>query len=131
MIQPPSPTGLFTFTSLFTDLPGRTGTGSPLASFLLGQVQTFSIDVQQNTLRPRAMSQEYFAQDDWTLSSRLTLNLGLRYTLNFPSTETSDQGAVFNLASQKLDYLGRDGFPRSGRDLQKDNFGPRLGSPGA
>ena len=29
--------------------------------------------------------------------SRLTVNAGLRYTLNFPSTETDDQTAVFNL----------------------------------
>lgn len=125
--QPPSPTGSFTFTSLFTDLPGRTGTGSPLASFLLGQVQTFSIDVQRDTLRPRAESQEYFVQDDWVASSRLTFNLGLRYTLNFPSTEASNQGAIFNLASQQLDYLGRDGYPRSGRDLRRNNLGPRFG----
>jgi hypothetical protein len=128
IVQPPSPTGSFTFTSLFTDLPGRAGTGSPLASFLLGQVQTFSIDVQRDILRPRAASQEYFVQDDWTPSNHLTVNLGLRYTLDFPSTEASNQGAVFNLASQQLDFLGRDGYPRSGRDLRKNNFGPRFGA---
>jgi hypothetical protein len=127
IIQPPAPTGSFRFSSLFTDLPGVTGTGSPLASFLLGQVQTFSIDLQRRALRPRAMIQEYFAQDDWKVSPRLTVNAGLRYTLNFPSTEADDQGAVFNLRTERLDYLGRDGFPRTARELQKTNFGPRLG----
>ena len=34
---------------------------------------------------------------------------------------------VFNFAPQQLDYLGRDGFPRSARELHKGNFGPRLG----
>jgi hypothetical protein len=34
---------------------------------------------------------------------------------------------VFNLHTQRLDYLGRDGFPRSARDLKKGNLGPRLG----
>ena len=58
-MQPPSPDGNFRFSTLFTDFPGRTNTGSSLASFLLGQVQTFSIDVQQRTLRPRAWVQEY------------------------------------------------------------------------
>lgn len=127
IVQPPSPDGNFRFSTLFTDFPGRTNTGSPLASFLLGQVQTFSIDVQQNTLRPRAWVQEYFIQDDWKPAANLTLSAGVRYTLNLPSTEVNDQGAIFNLASQQLDYLGRDGHPRSGRDLRKNNWGPRLG----
>lgn len=127
VIQPPSPTGLFQFSSLFTDLPGVTGTGFSLASFLLGQVQRFSIDLQQRVLRPRAHIQEYFVQDDWKVSPRFTVNGGLRYTLNFPSTEADNQGAVFNLATQKLEYLGRGGFSRSSRELHKLNFGPRLG----
>ena len=46
VIQPPSPTGSFTFNQLGSDLPGTANTGAPLASFLLGQVQTFSIDLQ-------------------------------------------------------------------------------------
>jgi Carboxypeptidase regulatory-like domain/TonB dependent receptor len=127
IIQPPSPTGIFQFTTLFTDLPGTTGTGNPLASFLLGQVQTFSIDLQQKAIRPRAHIEEYFVQDDWKVSRRLTINAGVRYTLNFPSTEVDNQGAIFNLSTQQFDFLGKDGFPRSGRELHKLDFGPRLG----
>jgi hypothetical protein len=51
----------------------------------------------------------------------------VRYTLNFPSTEADDQGAVFNLQSRTLEYLGSNGFPRSSRQLHKMNFGPRAG----
>ncbi len=127
IIQPPSPTGLFSFSSLFTDMPGTTGTGFSLASFLLGQVQTFSIDLQQKAIRARAHIQEYFIQDDWKATSRLTVNAGLRWTLNFPSTEVDDQGAIFDLQTQQLDYLGQKGFPRSGRTLHWHDFGPRLG----
>jgi len=127
VLQPPSPTGLFSFSSLFTDLPGTTGTGFSLASFLLGQVQAFSIDLQQKLIRARAHIQEYFFQDDWKATSRLTVNAGLRWTLNFPSTEVDNQGAVFNLQTQQLDYLGKNGFPRSGRNLHWHDFGPRLG----
>ena len=99
-MQPASPTGPFTFSNLFTDLPGTANTGTPFASFLLGQVQQFSIDLQQERIRNRAHFQEYFVQDDWRVSERVTVNAGLRYTLNFPSTEVSDQAAVFNLATQ-------------------------------
>ena len=54
VIQPPSPTGTFRFTTQTTDLPGTTGTGSSLASFLLGQVQNYSVDLQNARLsRPR------------------------------------------------------------------------------
>ncbi|HUL76282.1 MAG TPA: carboxypeptidase regulatory-like domain-containing protein [Vicinamibacteria bacterium] len=127
IVQPPSPTGLFRFTSLGSDLPGKGGTGSSLASFLLGQVQSFSIDLQHQEFRERANVLESFIQDDWRATSRLTINAGLRYTLNFPSTEVHDQSAVFNLATQKLEYAGQDGTPRAARTLHWGDLGPRLG----
>ena len=127
IVQPPSPTGSFRFTSQGSDLPGTTGTGLSLASFILGQVQGFSIDLQHGEFRERAKVLETFVQDDWRPSSRLTVNAGLRYTLNFPSTEASDQSAVFDLATQKLEYAGRDGHPRAARRLHGDDLGPRLG----
>jgi hypothetical protein len=136
VVQPPSPTGQFAFNTLFTNSQGIPTVGTPLASFtgnslasfLLGQVQTFSIDLQDSVLQPRAHIQEYFVQDDWKASSRLTINAGLRYTLNFPSTILNNQGAVFNLQTQQLDYLGQNGFPDTARELHKLDFGPRLGA---
>ncbi len=134
VIQPPSPTGQFTFSNLFTNLPTDTATasntGTPLASFLLGQVQQFSIDLQQDEIRNRAHFQEYFIQDDWRVSDRVTVNGGVRYTLNFPSTEENNQAAVFNLETRQLEYLGSNGQPRAARRLHKNNFGPRLGVVG-
>jgi hypothetical protein len=127
IVQPPSPTGLFRFTSLGSDLPGTTGTGLSLASFMLGQVQNFAIDLQTLEFRERATVLEAFIQDDWRASSRLTVNAGLRYTLNFASTEVDDQSAIFNLATQQLEYAGRDGNSRAARELHWDNLGPRLG----
>jgi hypothetical protein len=127
VVQPPSPTGSFTFSNLFTDLPGVANTGTPLASFLLGQVQQFSIDLQQQEIRNRARIQEFFIQDDWRINDRLTVNAGVRYTLNFPSTEVNNQVAVFNLQTEQLEYAGRDGQPRAARRLHKTDFAPRLG----
>ncbi len=135
VIQPPSPTGNFSFSTLFTNSQAiptigtalSSFTGNALASFLLGQVQTFSIDIQERVLRPRANIKEFFVQDDFKASSRLTINAGLRYTLNFPSTDADDQGAVFNLQTQQLEFLDQNGFGESARRLHKGDFGPRLG----
>jgi hypothetical protein len=123
VVQPPSPTGSFTFNNIGSDLPGNSATGTPLASFLLGQVQNFSIDLQTSQIQERAHFEEYFIQDSWKVSDTFTLNPGLRYTLNFPSTEINGQTAVFNLQTQQLQYPGTDPV----RPLKKDNFGPRLG----
>ena len=123
VVQPPWPTGQFVFSTVGSDLPGVAGTGNPFASFLLGQVQTFAIDLQQTEIQERARIQEYFVQDDWTLSDRVSVNAGLRYTLNFPSTEINGQTAVFNLQTRQLEYPGTDPV----RPLKKNNVGPRLG----
>jgi hypothetical protein len=126
-VAPPNPTGSFAFTTTGTNQQGVTGTGNSFASFLLGQVDTFSIDLQRSKLRPRDHIQEYFVQDDYRVSDRLTLNIGARYTLHSPSTESTNQGAVFNLTTQELDYLGQDGNSRSARELHYDNVAPRVG----
>lgn len=131
-LQPPSPTGNFQFTNTFTAGLSATGTpvantGNSFASFLAGPVTRFSIDAQSEVLKPRATIAEFFVQDDWRATPRLSVNLGVRYTLNRPSTVADNRGAVFNLQSQKLEYFGQGGFPHSARDLSKKNFGPRAG----
>lgn len=132
VLQPPSPTGNFQFSNIFTAGLSSTGapvanTGNSVASFLVGQVTRFRIDAQSELLKPRATVAEFFVQDDWRVTSRLSANLGVRYTLNFPSTVAEDRGAVFNLETQKLDYFGQNGFPRTARNLEKLNLGPRVG----
>lgn len=132
VLQPANPTGNFQFTNIFTGGLAASGsvianTGDAFASFLTGEVGRFSIDVQPEVIQPRAKIAEAFLQDDWRVGRRLTLNLGVRYTLNFPSTVIGNRGAVFHLATQKLDLLGANGFPRAVRDLEKRNVAPRAG----
>lgn len=135
ILQPPSPTGQFTFNQVLTNSTGASGaptglstlTGNFFASFLLGQVQNFAIDIQPEKLSPRAQFLELFAQDDYRINSRLTLNLGVRYTLNFPSIEKNNRSAVFNLQTRQLDYAGRNDVPEPARQLHKNNFAPRAG----
>ena len=126
-IAPPNPTGSFSFTTTGTNQQGVTNSGNAIASFLLGQVDTFQIDLQENRIRPRDHIEEYFVQDDWKLTNRLTANIGARWTLHFPSVEKNNQGAVFNLGTQQLDYLGVNGNSRSARELHLGNVAPRIG----
>jgi hypothetical protein len=120
IVNPANPTGSYAFTTTGTD--SSTGAnGNALASLLLGQVNAFSIDIQKQVLQPRAHIAEFFFGDDWKVSNRLTLSLGTRYTLNFPSTEVHNQTAVFNLQTQVLN------FPHTARELECCNFGPRAG----
>ena len=121
VLNPPNPTGSFAFTTTGSNSSAVAGSGNALASLLLGQVNAFTIDIQKQVIQPRAHIAEFFVGDDWKVSPRLTLNLGVRYTLNFPSTEKHDQGAIFNLGTQVLD------FPHTGRELECCDFGPRVG----
>lgn len=121
VLNPPNPTGSFAFTTTGSNSASVSGSGNALASLLLGQVGTFSIDIQRQVIQPRARIAEFFVGDDWKVSPRLTLNIGTRYTLNFPSTEVNDQGAVFNLQTQVLD------FPHTAREVYWGDFGPRVG----
>ncbi|MDQ6705017.1 MAG: carboxypeptidase regulatory-like domain-containing protein, partial [Acidobacteriota bacterium] len=120
ILNPANPTGSYAFTTTGTNSSTGAG-GNALASILLGQVNAFSIDIQSQALLSRAHIAEFFVGDDWKVSGRLTLNIGTRYTLNFPSTEAHNHGAVFNLKTQVLD------FPHTARELECRDFGPRLG----
>ncbi len=133
-VAPPNPTGSFAFTTTGTNQQGlvvaptdKRTNGNAVAGFLLGQVDTFSIDLQESKIRPRDHIEEYFVQDDWKLTNRLTANIGARWTLHFPSVEKNNQGAVFNLQTQQLDYLGVNGNSRSARELHYGNVAPRIG----
>jgi len=121
VLNPPNPTGSFAFTTTGSNSSAATGSGNAIASLLLGQASSFSIDVQNKVIQPRAHIAEFFLGDDWKVSQRLTLNIGTRYTLNFPSTEVNNQGAVFNLQTQVLD------FPHTAREVHWGDFGPRVG----
>jgi outer membrane receptor protein involved in Fe transport len=68
--------------------------GAPFASFLLGVYNTVSLRDSLITYNYQWRSAAAFIQNDWHLRPGLTLNLGLRYTLQLPRTEQNDlQGA--------------------------------------
>jgi len=84
------------FSFLGTSVPGVTSfnSGSSFASFLLGDAHSGRTETN------RYVAQLYryhgfYAQDDWRLSPRLMLNLGLRYEFTRPPVDGSDQYSDF------------------------------------
>jgi len=106
------------------------------ASFLFGQPVFFlqgGGDLSRN-LRGKAVN--LYAQDTYKVSSRLTINYGLRYELPFPYTEQKNrqnlwipgrQSVVFPTAPTGLLYPGDPGVPRGLIQTDKKAIAPRVG----
>jgi hypothetical protein len=103
--QPASPRGNLGFSSTLTDNPSAPGTGGTgFASFLAGLTDGGSINNLHNVDYFR-YTYAFYAQDDWKVTSKLTLNLGLRYELFLPVTERKDQLATFDLTNPSTPTL--------------------------
>ena len=85
-------------------------------------------------IRDRAM--DLYGQDNYKVTSRLTVNLGLRYELPFPATENKNRVNIFVPGAQSkvipgapagLLYPGDSGVPAGLISTQKTAFAPRVG----
>jgi hypothetical protein len=143
ILQPPSPRGEFIFSGQFSRDPNNlSDTGLGTADFLLGKVSHADIASFINDVFQQP-GYFFFVQDDFKVSRKLTLNLGLRYDFVFHAREKYDAFANFNIDTRTLDIAaGRnDPLPpnfypniavnrNASRSLvpnDKNNFGPRIG----
>jgi Carboxypeptidase regulatory-like domain/TonB dependent receptor len=124
----------YSFSGVYTQNPqSRTGTGNPLADFLLGYTSSSSVSTASDSESRQHIWQGY-VQDDWKATSRLTVNAGLRYELPLPFYETSNHYADAILEPGPLygtlldaSQAGLHGYRRSFVDPNFRNFAPRLG----
>lgn len=137
-----APSGIFDFSRLFTQGPNpvqsSATSGYGLATFLLGDVTSGSQELVQ-PISTRGLYYSFYAQDDWRVNNRLTLNLGLRYSIPFGDKEKygrlawfepntpNPQGPVAGLPN----LTGMIGWLGNGISNQietdKNNFAPRFG----
>jgi outer membrane receptor protein involved in Fe transport len=68
-----------------------------------------------------------FVQDDWKVTSKLTLNLGLRYDYGTPFFSPTNELSMFDPDQRRMLVAGQDGVSRYIVNPDRNDFGPRLG----
>jgi len=120
--------GRFAFDSAFTSDPNDTAaTGDSMAGFLLGAASAIEQDFLLMFPGIRVVETGSFFQDDWRVSGRLTLNLGVRYELDPPAVEVADRWTNFDVSTGKLRIAGFNSGRRVGVTGDRNNFAPRFG----
>jgi hypothetical protein len=117
--QPNGVTGKFGFNGLET--------GNGFADFLFGALNTgASVQVQNAMVSTRAWAYAFFLQDDFKVTPKLTLNLGLRYQYDQSYREIHKGLAFFNPYTVEWEQFGVNAPPTT-FDPSKKQFGPRVG----
>ncbi|MEX2263738.1 MAG: TonB-dependent receptor [Bryobacteraceae bacterium] len=131
--------GTFNFSHLETALPGVAGSGNAFASFLLGAVDSGTSYFRDSLPGGRYKYYGGFIDDTYKVTPKLTLNIGLRYEVQVPTSDPLGRisymdPSVPNPGAGNLpgafifggDGAGREGFNRF-FDIHWMNFAPRIG----
>ncbi len=102
-------------------------TNNALGDLLLGFPLLTSVARVDNPQQIRTESYNFFINDSYRVTQRLTLNAGLRYEYNSPPVDADDRANIFDVATRTLVQVGTNGVPRSGFEADKNNFAPRVG----
>jgi hypothetical protein len=108
-------------------------TGDGMADFLLGMASQYNWDTPLQ-VDLRSWNMGFYVQDDYKITSRLTLNLGLRYEVVLPFIDKRDRMGIFDTytdpANPRLIYAGSEGHDRFNRAMfatDTNNWMPRIG----
>jgi hypothetical protein len=139
--------GAVTFSNRFSS-GGIASQGNPYADFLLGIPTTAARAFPPLGQFANHWFYDFFALDDFKISSKLTLNIGVRYELHPPWHENSNRLSLFDIGLGKIvipdaamsqvssllpaNYVGvvsasAAGLPQSLVSTDKNNFAPRIG----
>jgi hypothetical protein len=97
-IQPPKSRGSYSFNGFFTGSGGISNAGSGVADFLVDQMASASVS-NENYIADYAWYRGAYAQDDWKITRKLTLNLGVRYDYFQSPAERDGNQANFVVTS--------------------------------
>ena len=117
--QPNAVDGQFDFSTAFT--------GDPFSDFLFGKISSGSLQVQNAFVSTRAWAYSAFVQDDFKVTPKLTLNLGVRYQYDQSFHEIHHGLANFNPYTASWEQFGVNGRPDTTLDPSKKQFEPRIG----
>jgi outer membrane receptor protein involved in Fe transport len=128
------PSGNFSFVAAGTGLLNNAATGNGYASMMMGFVSQVQV-INPPQFRFTNWGFGAFLQDDWKVTSRLTLNLGLRYDIE-PGRH-ADNGTMSGFDLAKINpaagvpgvvtFAGVDGMPNSNYNTDRNNVAPRMG----
>jgi Carboxypeptidase regulatory-like domain len=104
-----------------------TFTGFEDSELLAGFMGAYSVGAFSGYFQTRSWENGFFGQDDWRVTRKLILNLGLRYDILSWPKEANNHESDFNPATGELVEAGTSGFPAALINTPKKNFGPRLG----
>lgn len=133
-INKSNPSGSFTFSAGLTGNPQvPAGTGVGMATYLLGAVTSGSLTMR-NHMSFHTWSHASYIQDDWKVTPRLTLNVGMRYDLRSGPVERWNRHSNFDPFMTNpetkmpgtLLYAGVT-MQRKFVDPNYKDFGPRFG----
>ena len=117
--------GQYVFNGSYTQDPNNPNTtGNAFADFLLGDASQTQAEFGATQAYLRQNTYAAFAQDDWRITSRVTINAGVRYEYNAPLTD--DQGNLLNLNWSALPSAPVLQRVNSAENPQYHDFAPRL-----
>jgi hypothetical protein len=111
--------GIFYAPNLFT--------GYDESEYLVAGASQYQIGAQLGFFSNINQEDGLFAQDNWRVNKRLTLNLGLRYDLLTWPYEAHNQQSSFNVANGQVLEAGVGGVSKSIVNQDYLNFAPRVG----
>ncbi|HKW99850.1 MAG TPA: carboxypeptidase regulatory-like domain-containing protein [Bryobacteraceae bacterium] len=122
--------GYYQFTNGFTTRTATgDGTGSALASYLLGLPAVRQRQAGIPSMDLRQWYADSFAQDTWRITPRTTIDFGLRYEFMSPLTDVKRQWSNLLVEDGRLKVFigGQNGMPRGLLYPNKLRFAPRVG----